>query len=85
MNQLSDAFIRVASTVTTNHPSRAAAILDRIKRGLAAVEPEAAVVRSLSAEPTPRGDITVIAVGKAAAAMTRGVRRAFPESSIRPR
>lgn len=83
MGQLSDAFIRVVSTVTTNHPGRAAAILERINRGLAAVEPEGAVARSLSTEPAPQGEVTVIAVGKAAAAMARGVRRAFPESRLR--
>lgn len=59
-----------------DHPSHLRAIFDAAR---AAADPRASVARTVRAEPPPRGRFAVLAIGKAAAAMTLGVRDVLGE------
>jgi glycerate 2-kinase len=62
---------RFDDTVLQREPSDRAALLSWLDAGLKAVDPQALVREALSS--APYGEVHVIAIGKAAAAMTRGV------------
>ena len=61
--------------VLANDPERRAAVLRWLEAGLFATDPETLVADAL--EPSPGRPTTVIAIGKAAGAMTRGAAKAL--------
>jgi glycerate 2-kinase len=64
-----------AATVAADDPARARDLFGVLQAALAAVDPEAAVIRTLTEHPPAGEKVTVLALGKAGPAMARGAAR----------
>jgi glycerate 2-kinase len=69
--------VDIAPSIVASEPDRLRELLSLVDAALDAVDPEEAVRRLLVDEPPPGERITVLALGKAAPAMSRGAARAL--------
>lgn len=67
----------LATSVQASDPSRCRELLDLLSRGLRALDPEAAVARTLQREVPSGRHLTVAALGKSSPAMARGAATAL--------
>lgn len=64
-----------AATVAADDPARARELFEILQAALAAVDPEEAVIRTLTEHPPGGEKVTILALGKAGPAMARGAAR----------
>ncbi|HSJ34132.1 MAG TPA: DUF4147 domain-containing protein [Acidimicrobiia bacterium] len=72
----------MADRIHADQPNRLGELLDLIQSALDAVEPETATVRALDDLDLGSGEVTVVALGKAAPAMARGAVAALGENAV---
>lgn len=72
----------MAHRIQADQPNRLRELLDLIQSALDAVEPEATTVRALEGVALGSGEVTVVALGKAAPAMARGAVAALGGNAV---